>query len=176
MAAMTWPGRCGNGRQHSGVTIWQFPSLSILTRMTAEKTRLPDLASGAYCAVGAFPARERKHAAPTVVAWSRTASGAGMASVLQFQSHPKWSALAFAACSSAAHLRHLPRRVQQDRPLAAFEGIWRPWTESAAPRPIHPKAMPVILTTPEEYETWLTAPAEVALGCSVRWATTCSRS
>jgi putative SOS response-associated peptidase YedK len=29
--------------------------------------------------------------------------------------------------------------------------------------PIHPKAMPVILTTPEEYETWLTAPAEVAL-------------
>jgi putative SOS response-associated peptidase YedK len=29
--------------------------------------------------------------------------------------------------------------------------------------PIHPKAMPVILTTPEEYETWHTAPAEVAL-------------
>ncbi|WP_371823098.1 MULTISPECIES: hypothetical protein [Microvirga] len=28
---------------------------------------------------------------------------------------------------------------------------------------IHPKAMPVILTTPEEYEIWLTAPAEVAL-------------
>ena len=86
-----------------------------------------------------------------------------MASVLQFQSHPKWSALTFAACSSAAHLRHLPRRAQQDSPLAAFEGIWRPWTESAAPRPIDPKAMPVILTTPEEYEIWLTAPAEVAL-------------
>ena len=29
--------------------------------------------------------------------------------------------------------------------------------------PIHPKAMPVILTTPEEYETWLMAPAEEAL-------------
>jgi putative SOS response-associated peptidase YedK len=29
--------------------------------------------------------------------------------------------------------------------------------------PIHPKAMPVILTTPEEYEIWLTAPAEEAL-------------
>jgi len=29
--------------------------------------------------------------------------------------------------------------------------------------PIHPKAMPVVLTTPEEYETWLTASAEVAL-------------
>jgi putative SOS response-associated peptidase YedK len=24
--------------------------------------------------------------------------------------------------------------------------------------PIHPKAMPVILTTPEEAETWMTAP------------------
>ena len=28
---------------------------------------------------------------------------------------------------------------------------------------IHPKAMPVILTTPEEIETWMTAPAEEAL-------------
>jgi len=30
-------------------------------------------------------------------------------------------------------------------------------------RPIHPKAMPVILTRPEEWEIWLTAPAPVAL-------------
>jgi putative SOS response-associated peptidase YedK len=29
--------------------------------------------------------------------------------------------------------------------------------------PIHPKAMPVILTTPEEYDIWLNAPAEEAL-------------
>ena len=29
--------------------------------------------------------------------------------------------------------------------------------------PIHPKAMPVILTQPEEIERWLTAPAEEAL-------------
>jgi putative SOS response-associated peptidase YedK len=29
--------------------------------------------------------------------------------------------------------------------------------------PIHPKAMPVLLTPPEEYETWLTAPPEEAL-------------
>jgi putative SOS response-associated peptidase YedK len=29
--------------------------------------------------------------------------------------------------------------------------------------PIHPKAMPVILTTPEEYEMWLSAPVEEAL-------------
>jgi putative SOS response-associated peptidase YedK len=28
---------------------------------------------------------------------------------------------------------------------------------------MHPKAMPAILVTPEEYETWLTAPAEAAL-------------
>ncbi len=30
-------------------------------------------------------------------------------------------------------------------------------------RPIHPKAMPVILTTPEEYEICLSAPADEAL-------------
>ena len=29
--------------------------------------------------------------------------------------------------------------------------------------PVHPKAMPVILTQPEEWETWLTALADVAL-------------
>ena len=28
---------------------------------------------------------------------------------------------------------------------------------------IHPKAMPVILTTPEEVETWMTAPTDEAL-------------
>ncbi len=30
-------------------------------------------------------------------------------------------------------------------------------------RPIHAKAMPVILTTDEEYEQWLTAPVDQAL-------------
>jgi len=29
--------------------------------------------------------------------------------------------------------------------------------------PIHPKAMPVILTKPDEIESWLTAPQEIAL-------------
>ena len=29
--------------------------------------------------------------------------------------------------------------------------------------PIHPKAMPVILTKPEEIETWMTQPADQAL-------------
>src|SRR3954453_15405486 len=64
------------------------------------------------------------------------------------------------------------------RSLFAFAGIWRPWTgvrtkaegemehrlfsflateANAVVAPIHPKAMPVILTTPEEIETWQTA-------------------
>jgi putative SOS response-associated peptidase YedK len=30
-------------------------------------------------------------------------------------------------------------------------------------KPIHPKAMPVILTTPAEIEQWMTAPATEAL-------------
>jgi len=34
---------------------------------------------------------------------------------------------------------------------------------NAVVAPIHPKAMPVILTRPEEFKTWLTAPAEEAL-------------
>jgi putative SOS response-associated peptidase YedK len=71
--------------------------------------------------------------------------------------------------------------LAQDRPLFCFAGIWTPWTgirgTKAEPvtgehrlfgflttepntevRPIHPKAMPVILTTVAEMETWLTAP------------------
>ena len=67
-----------------------------------------------------------------------------------------------------------------DRPLAFFAGIWAPqWTSVRKVRDglvttdlfaflttepndvvgsIHTKAMPVILTTPDEVETWLTAP------------------
>ncbi len=68
----------------------------------------------------------------------------------------------------------------EDRPLAFFAGIWTPqWTSvrklkegevsadlyafltttpNAEVGAIHPKAMPVILTTPEECEIWMTAP------------------
>lgn len=76
--------------------------------------------------------------------------------------------------------------ANEDRPVLAFAGIWRPWTGTrgtkAAPAegehliysfltcqpnavvaPIHPKAMPVILTTQDECETWLQAPVEIAL-------------
>ena len=72
----------------------------------------------------------------------------------------------------------------RDRPLAFFAGIRTEWTSvrklkegevtvelfgflTCAPnrevRPVHEKAMPVILTRPEEWRTWLTAPTEQAL-------------
>ncbi|MCA3645986.1 MAG: SOS response-associated peptidase family protein [Methylobacterium sp.] len=85
-----------------------------------------------------------------------------------------------------------PRKTERwfalwdEEPMAAFAGIWRPWTgmrgtkkdpidgehllfsfltsePNDVVRPIHPKAMPVVLTTPGEWETWLHAPVEIAL-------------
>ena len=69
-----------------------------------------------------------------------------------------------------------------ERPLFAFAGVWRPWTgerkgeagehllfgvlttePNAIVRPVHAKAMPVMLTTPEEWDAWLSAPADEAL-------------
>jgi putative SOS response-associated peptidase YedK len=69
-----------------------------------------------------------------------------------------------------------------ERPLFAFAGIWHPWTgerkkergehllfgflttePNAVVRPVHAKAMPVMLTTPEEWETWLRAPVDEVL-------------
>lgn len=74
----------------------------------------------------------------------------------------------------------------EDRPLAFFAGVWTPQWRSvrkikegevkadlfaflttdpnAEVKAIHPKAMPAILTTPEECETWMTAPWELARG------------
>ncbi len=70
------------------------------------------------------------------------------------------------------------------RPLGCFAGIWTRWTSvrkikegettndlfgflttdpNAEVGAIHPKAMPVILTTKEEIDCWLTAPAQEAL-------------
>ena len=64
-----------------------------------------------------------------------------------------------------------------ERPLFAFAGLWRPWTgtrakldgrhelfafltteANAVVAPVHPKAMPVVLTTPDEFAAWLTEP------------------
>ena len=74
--------------------------------------------------------------------------------------------------------------LDESRPLAFFAGIWTRWTSvrkvkegettndffaflttepNAIMAPIHPKAMPVILTTPEEVDAWMTAPAIEAL-------------
>lgn len=74
--------------------------------------------------------------------------------------------------------------LDESRPLAVFAGIWTNWTSvrkvkegettndvfgflttdpNSIVTPIHPKAMPVILTDPAEIETWLTAPVDEAL-------------
>jgi putative SOS response-associated peptidase YedK len=72
--------------------------------------------------------------------------------------------------------------LDDSRPLFAFAGIWCAWRgvrkgedgehllfgfltceANDEVRPIHAKAMPAILTTPEEMELWLTAPAAEAL-------------
>jgi putative SOS response-associated peptidase YedK len=69
--------------------------------------------------------------------------------------------------------------LDESRPLAVFAGLWTRWTGTrklvegevtgdlfgfltTAPNrevgAVHPKAMPVILTEPDEIEAWLTAP------------------
>lgn len=69
--------------------------------------------------------------------------------------------------------------LDEDRPLAFFAGVWTNWTSTrkVAEGPvtcdlfgflttdanqevgaIHPKAMPVILTQPDEWDVWLSAP------------------
>jgi putative SOS response-associated peptidase YedK len=76
--------------------------------------------------------------------------------------------------------------LAQDRPLFALAGLWTPWPGVRGPKsapiegehelfgflttapnaivaPIHPKAMPVILTTAEEVDLWLAADAPKAL-------------
>lgn len=91
--------------------------------------------------------------------------------------------------SSFSEFDHVARQdvwfaFGEDRPLAFFAGIWTPqWsgvrkiksgvettdlfaflttTPNAEVGAVHPKAMPVILTTPEECETWMTSPWEQA--------------
>ena len=76
--------------------------------------------------------------------------------------------------------------LDDSRPLAFFAGIWTGWTctrkvaegevtcelfaflttePSQEVGAVHPKAMPVILTTPHEFETWLGAPWPEATAC-----------
>ncbi|MDE5462201.1 hypothetical protein GWG67_16250 [Bradyrhizobium sp. CSS354] len=74
--------------------------------------------------------------------------------------------------------------IDETRPLLCFVGIWTEWTSvrkvkegettndlyafpTTEPNDevgaIHPKAIPVILTTPDEVETWMTVTADEAL-------------
>jgi putative SOS response-associated peptidase YedK len=85
--------------------------------------------------------------------------------------------------SQSAHLVCLA----EDRHLFAFTGLWASWRGVRGPKsapvegrhelfgflttepnaivaPIHPKAMPVILTTPAEFDRWLQADTAEALG------------
>ena len=73
---------------------------------------------------------------------------------------------------------------EETRRVACFAGLWTHWTPvrkvkegettndlfaflttepNAVVAPIHPKAMPAILTTRAEVDLWLTAPAKEAL-------------
>jgi putative SOS response-associated peptidase YedK len=75
--------------------------------------------------------------------------------------------------------------LSEQRDLAFFAGIWTNWTctrkvaegeircdlfgflttePNAEVAEVHPKAMPVILTQPDEIETWLSAPWNEAAG------------
>jgi len=76
--------------------------------------------------------------------------------------------------------------LDETRPIFFFAGIWRPWTGTRGTKanpvegehrlylfltceaneivkPIHAKAMPVLLTSEDEADRWLTAPVDEAL-------------
>jgi putative SOS response-associated peptidase YedK len=103
---------------------------------------------------------------------------------------PEWRCLvpATSLCEYTDSQPKVPHwfALAEDRPLFAFAGIWRPWTgirgTKADPqegehrlfafltceandvvRPIHAKAMPVLLTTPEACDAWLGGSAEEAV-------------
>lgn len=93
-----------------------------------------------------------------------------------------------AFCEYAAGKPAVPHwfALGEERPLFAFAGLWRPWTGQRGTKAdpaegehelfafltcepnavvglIHPKAMPVVLTTSDECDIWMTAPVPEAL-------------
>lgn len=103
---------------------------------------------------------------------------------------PEWRCLV-PATSFAEWSDERPRRerwfARHDGGFFMFAGIWRPWsgtrgTKSAhetgehklfailtcepndVVRPVHAKAMPVMLTTHRQWRDWLEAPVEIAMG------------
>jgi putative SOS response-associated peptidase YedK len=93
---------------------------------------------------------------------------------------PQWRCLCRRRADSSPKVPHWFAR-NEERPLFAFAGIWRPWTgerkgeagehllytflptePNEVVRPVHSKAMPIILQ-PDEWEAWLTGPVENAL-------------
>ena len=98
---------------------------------------------------------------------------------------PEWPATSFSEYENTE-----PKKtpvwfaLAESRPLFCFAGIWRPWTgtrkkaegemdhrlfsfltcpANGIVAPIHREAMPVILTTQDEIDTWMSARAEEAL-------------
>jgi len=99
---------------------------------------------------------------------------------------PRWRCLvpANSFCEWTDSRSKIPHwfALHEDRPLFAFAGIWRPWAgERGKERgehllygflttrpndivhPVHSKAMPVMLTTPEERDVWLRGSLDEAL-------------
>lgn len=102
---------------------------------------------------------------------------------------PEWRCLV-PTTSFAEWTDERPKRerwfARPDGGLFMLAGIWRPWTGERGPksapevgdheifailtceanavvRPVHAKAMPVMLTRPEQWRAWLEAPTEIAV-------------
>jgi putative SOS response-associated peptidase YedK len=87
---------------------------------------------------------------------------------------------------SEFHKGHGPKwfALNETQPVGFFAGIWTPWTSTRKVKDgettdnlfgflttdanntvaaVHPQAMPVVLTKPDEIDAWLSAPTDVAL-------------